>query len=267
MNKPLASIVVATYTKSPFLERQLESLLDQSYPNLEIVISHDDNHDGTFEILKRYENRDRRVRVIKNLEKKGFKGNFENGLKNAKGEIVFFCDHDDVWYKDKVLRHMEVYDKLPDVKWVYNHVVLTDISDRVIGYLEDRASMYWEPRSLLQMTWGSCILGCATSFRRHLIINKLPIHQLAGGHDSWLELTLWPAKGYFIKETLQEYRQHENNLSGWLHDDKGNELQAINDNLVYIKSLKSDKRLSIISRFILTCVYPFKLFKYRKKIS
>ena len=96
------SIVMATHNGRVHLEKQLQSLLAQTYLPQEIVISDDGSTDGTRELLSQYAGTHRHIHVLY-AESQGINNNFQNGVSACKGEYIAFCDQDDVWEKDNEL--------------------------------------------------------------------------------------------------------------------------------------------------------------------
>ncbi len=244
--RPLVSVALATYNGEKFLREQLESLLNQTYQNIEIVVSDDRSIDSTQSILKEYAQKDKRVRWSVNKNNQGFISNFYEAISLCSGEIIFLCDQDDVWNKNKIEKHIDIYQN-PLIMWVYNEVVITDQNRKVTGYLTDTMPDYWTRRKLLYYTWGSCVLGCSTSYRTNLIKNIWPADKNAPGHDSWIQLAIYPARSAYVPEVLQEYRQHNQNTVGLKsvpkEETKARERLAIDNNLKYLKSLASNPKL------------------------
>jgi glycosyltransferase involved in cell wall biosynthesis len=257
----LVSIALATYNGERFLRKQLDSLIDQTYSRLEIVISDDGSKDATHGILREYAQKDSRVTWDINPHPDGFKKNFERAIGRCTGQIIFLCDQDDVWHKDKIAKHVVAYED-EKVAWVYNKVILIDGNDKEIGYLEDTAPDYYRQKTALENTWGSCILGCATSYRAKDLHQVMPIGRYAPAHDSWIQLALYPKKAVCIDEYLQEYRIHENNTFGLGKEaTKERELQAISENMRYLKDLPSCRNLKLSQRCFFFVVYTMKRFR------
>lgn len=271
MNKiynPLVSIALATYNGELYLREQLDSLLNQTYKNIEIVVSDDCSTDGTQSILQEYAHKDKRVYWSVNKNNQGFISNFSRAVSLCSGEVIFLCDQDDVWYERKIEKHLERY-KDSTIQWAYNEVVVTDKNRKIIGYLTDTILDYWTRRNLLYYTWGSCVLGCATSYRASLIKNIWPADQNAPGHDSWIQLAIYPARSAYVPEVLQQYRQHNQNTIGLQsvpeEEIKARERQAVDNNLKYLKSLVSNSKLQLWKRLYFYIVFLIK--KIRETIK
>lgn len=94
-------ILMATYNGEKYLKEQIESILNQTYKNIRLVISDDCSKDRTRKILKQYE-QDKRIEVHYHEKNQGYIKNFEYLLKQVKNDIYMLSDQDDVWLPEKV---------------------------------------------------------------------------------------------------------------------------------------------------------------------
>lgn len=92
MRTPLISVAMATYNGSRFLKEQLDSLLSQTYPNIEIIVVDDCSTDNTVEILKEYELKYNNIHICENEINLGVNQTFGKALKLTKGELIAICD-------------------------------------------------------------------------------------------------------------------------------------------------------------------------------
>ena len=97
--KPLISIIVPVYNAEEYLERCLDSIVNQTYQNLEIILINDGSTDNSLEICNRYKNMDSRIIVV-NQENFGVSYTKNVGLKYATGDYIGFVDSDDVVSKN-----------------------------------------------------------------------------------------------------------------------------------------------------------------------
>lgn len=114
---PKISIVIPSFNKVDFIEETLKSIVNQRYPNLEVIIQDGVSTDGTLEILKKYA---RKYPKIFNLESKKDKGQLDainKGLKKATGDILTYINADDVYEKGALKKVAEAYLKNPDALW------------------------------------------------------------------------------------------------------------------------------------------------------
>lgn len=125
------SVVVCTYNGARFLRPQLDSLLSQSLPPCEIIVSDDGSTDGTADIVREYAARDARVKLHVNRPALGFNLNFSQAFQLAGGDVVASCDQDDVWHPDK-LAHMVAALECKPLAF-HNSALFTDDPSRPMG--------------------------------------------------------------------------------------------------------------------------------------
>lgn len=105
-NDKLVSIIIPVFNVRPFLIEALDSVLDQTYRNLEIIVINDGSTDGSGKICDEYARKDVRVVVI-HQENKGLSSARNAGLKRMSGEIVAFLDSDDAYHPDYINTMMD----------------------------------------------------------------------------------------------------------------------------------------------------------------
>lgn len=100
-NKPLVSIIVLTYNGEKFIEQQLDSIFEQSYSNIEVLVFDDASSDATQEILTKY-SKAHKIRCFFHEKNVGINQNFSLALKECNGEYIATSDQDDIWKKNKL---------------------------------------------------------------------------------------------------------------------------------------------------------------------
>ena len=101
-------VLMATYNGEKYLEEQINSILNQTYRNIRLIISDDCSKDNTREILKQYEENDERIKVYYQEENLGYIRNFEFLLNKVENEIYMLSDQDDVWLPQKIEKSYEL---------------------------------------------------------------------------------------------------------------------------------------------------------------
>ena len=109
MNEKI-DILLATYNGEKYLKEQIDSLLNQTYNNIQIIISDDCSTDKTREILKEYE-KNENIKIFYQEENLGYVKNFEFLLKQVENNLYMLCDQDDVWKKEKIEKTVEKLEK------------------------------------------------------------------------------------------------------------------------------------------------------------
>lgn len=100
-NEQLVSVIVPVYNVEKYLEKCLESIINQTYKNLEIICIDDGSPDNSIDILNRFAEKDNRIKVIRQ-ENKGLSGARNTGIKNSKGKYITFVDSDD-WIENNMI--------------------------------------------------------------------------------------------------------------------------------------------------------------------
>ena len=208
---PLISIVMGTYNGSLFLSDQINSIISQSYTNIEIIIIDDCSTDNTFEILKVYQKNNSSIQIFQNTKNLGYIKNFERGCSFATGKLIAFSDQDDYWHVDKLKK---LQNSIENSSLIYCNSTLCDESLKPIGVeLSDRIKCMDFNNCLQQAIFGR-IPGHAMLFKKDLLDRCLPFAE-GVNHDWWLSFAATTYEGIkYLPESLVFYRQHTSNLFG-----------------------------------------------------
>lgn len=115
-NNPLVSVVVRTFNQSDiFLSDTLNSVLQQTYTNLELLISDDSNSKNSIDFIDNIGKCDDRVRVIRKSERMGLVGAMNEALKTSKGDYIAVLDADDIAHKDRIERQVQYLQSHPEI--------------------------------------------------------------------------------------------------------------------------------------------------------
>jgi len=123
---PQVSVVLPCYEAERFLAESLQSLLAQTFGELEVLAIDDGSRDGTPEVLERFATRDARVRVLRNDVNRGVIETLNRGVAEARGEIVARMDADDVAAPTRIERQVEVLASRPEIDLVGTAVEVVD---------------------------------------------------------------------------------------------------------------------------------------------
>ena len=201
------SVCMATYNGEKYIKEQLESILNQSLPVDEIIISDDSSTDNTVRIIK--DLNESRIVLLENNKFRSPIFNFENALNNATGSVIFLSDQDDIWMTDKV---RILNENLKQYDLVVSDASLVDAN----GFITDDS--FFELRKsgagLFKNIYKNTYLGCCMAFNRNILKKSLPFPARIPMHDIWLGL-IAEKRGntYFCKEKLVHYRRHSSNAS------------------------------------------------------
>ncbi|MDR2967427.1 MAG: glycosyltransferase [Methanobacteriaceae archaeon] len=115
---PLVSVIMPVYNRENVVENSVNSVLNQSYPNIELIIVDDGSIDGTLDVLQGI--KDERIILVKNKENQGQTKSRNIAIKASKGEYITYLDSDDDWDKDYILAMMGAFLKLKDADLIYS---------------------------------------------------------------------------------------------------------------------------------------------------
>lgn len=208
----LISIVLATYNGEKYVQQQLESIANQTYKNIELIIGDDNSTDNTIEILNNY-SANYPVKIILNEENIGYVRNFEKLLSMCSGEYIAFCDQDDIWLPNK----LEVLsDALNDYECVHSDAFLIDQNGRMFSEsFSNYSGKICLPNRLIDLAFNGCVTGCTTLIKRSLLLESLPFPEGLDVHDRWIGALSYSRNSLaYVEIPLIKYRQHENNTIG-----------------------------------------------------
>ncbi|MDR2126428.1 MAG: glycosyltransferase, partial [Prevotellaceae bacterium] len=180
----MVSVVMGTYNGEKFLKKQIDSILQQTYSNIELVISDDCSTDSTPAILRKFADKHENVRVYFNKTNLGLVRNFERAVRYAQGEYIAFSDHDDIWLPEKIQR---LVDNIGDNMLVYCDSAYIDAEGRLMGRKTSDYRNLLNGRNLyaLDETSGLWLAAHSMLFRRELLDVALPFTVYLN-HDGWM---------------------------------------------------------------------------------
>lgn len=111
--KPKVSIVLITYNQQDYVGKTIESVLNQSYQNFEIIIADDSSTDETAKVIKSY--KDKRIKYVKTDYNIGINGNLNLAVSKASCDIVALIAGDDRLRKNYLERTVECFEKMSDI--------------------------------------------------------------------------------------------------------------------------------------------------------
>ena len=121
MNTPLVSVIVPVYNVAPYLEQCLDSIVDQTYRHLEIILVDDGSTDDSGAICDRYAEGDSRIRVV-HQKNKGLSGARNSGLDIASGEYVIFIDSDDYIWGGTIEGYISLFSQYADLDMIESNL-------------------------------------------------------------------------------------------------------------------------------------------------
>jgi len=217
---PEIEILMATYNGEKYVREQIDSIIHQTYENWKLLIRDDNSTDKTLEILKEYEKKDKRIKVIEDKKGNlGFVKNFEELLNYSNKEWIMFSDQDDYWLENKIEKYVTILNSNPkdilkkpilihsnsficndNLEIIKKEFINSNIASK---YNEDSYYFFY-------FVQGSTVL-----INRAMIDLALPFSKNVTVHDRYFHLLAeFLGKRIFINESLIKYRHHSNNKIG-----------------------------------------------------
>lgn len=117
INMEKVSVIIPTYNRCEKLKKSMDSVLQQTYQNIELIIVDDGSTDNTQEMIESI--KDERIKYIKLPQNMGASNARNEGVRCANSEIIAFQDSDDVWKKDKLEKQMQYWAEHPEYSMIY----------------------------------------------------------------------------------------------------------------------------------------------------
>jgi len=200
---PRISIVTPSFNQVRFLERTIKSVLDQGYPNLELIIIDGGSKDGSVDIIKQYQNN---ISYWVSEPDKGQADAINKGFRIATGELVSWQNSDDIYLPGALRRVAHEYRINPDYHVYFGNIYLIDSSDRVLREMRFHP---FRVGHLLFYDWNLSSQG--TFFRRDVFESAGYLQNTAVCFDrEWfIRLGKKGFKFRFIRQFVGAYRIHE----------------------------------------------------------
>lgn len=199
----MISVCIATYNGENMIMTQLESILPQLSPDDEVVISDDRSTDNTRAVIRSLQ--DPRIRVVDGPAKGNPIPNFENALREAKGDFIFLSDQDDRWMPDKVKTVMPLL--LSGTDCVTTDCVVTDMDFNVLSPSFFKSNGTRNGRYFNLLVRNNYLGGCM-AFSRRVKEAALPFPADIPMHDIWIgNVAAFRFSHRFLHQPLSYFRR------------------------------------------------------------
>jgi len=207
---PRVSVVMANYNYARYLRGAIDSALNQTLRDLELIVVDDGSSDGSREIIESYASDPRlRFRPVPHLGQPGAKN---AGIEWARAPLVAFLDADDAWHLEKLAKQVALFDREPTLGVAYCRRTLIDESGQPMPY---RQPPLHRGDVMAAMYRDNFVCFSSAVVRRHVFehLGRFdPISDLAIDYDLWLRVAAHYRFDY-VDEPLVEYRCGHGNLS------------------------------------------------------
>ncbi len=204
----LVSIITPVHNAESHVEETIDSILNQTFEDWELILIDDFSTDNGVEILKKYEEKDSRIRVLENDNNEGAAITRNRGIRAAKGRFIAFLDSDDLWLPEKLEKQLE-FMKENNYAFTYTsyHIFKDDVEEGIMKVPE---------KVTHQELLKTCSIGCLTVIYDTDKLGKMlmPIISRRQDFALWLKILKEIPFAYGMQEPLARYRLRNDSISG-----------------------------------------------------
>ena len=262
------SVVMCTYNGSKFIGEQIQSVLNQDYDILELIIVDDCSTDNTFALLQDWASKDARIRVYQNETNLGYNKNFEKAIQLARGNLISICDQDDIWLPQRISKTVAPFNE-PGV--VLAHSKSVRLEDNQLKYHLAKLHYHFKGNDTRRLFLFNQVMGHDMTFSRDLVQHIVPIPN-GMSYDWWITVV---ATCYGTIAGVDEYLVHHrihatNNYFSKAAPSKKKELDIVDTLELFnkIPALKGNvknylqQQITLLRRHETVKGFDWKLFKF-----
>lgn len=202
------SIIMPAYNCQDFIGKAIESVINQTYQNWELIVVDDCSSDQTVEIITNYANQESRIVLKRNKENRGAAYSRNKGIKYAQGEYIAFLDSDDLWDQKKLEMQIDFMKKNKSLFSCTYYRKINEKGEETGQYIKDKSKIYY--KDLLKNCPGN-----STVMYNAKILGKTFIPDIKKRNDYVMWLKVIKKAGYLdtVDSVLSSHRVREGSLS------------------------------------------------------
>ncbi|MCC9073929.1 glycosyltransferase [Flavobacterium sp. F-65] len=208
MQTPEISVIMPIYNAGSFLKESIESILNQTHTDFELLLLNDKSTDNSLEIILEYKQKDSRVVVIDKQSNVGPANIRNEGILIAKGKFIALMDADDIALPNRFEKQIAIFKKYPEIGVCGSWFTFFGAKKNTVTHSEKHDDI---KISFLH----SCSIGNPTVMLRKDALSGLNFDNsftISEDYDLWTRL-ITKTNFYNIQESLLQYRWHSNNIS------------------------------------------------------
>ena len=225
--RPTVSVIMPSYNHSRFIKDAIQSVLNQTFEDFELIIIDDGSFDDSQEIIQEFAEIDSRVKPIFHKKNMGIARTLNDGLKSSKGEFITFIASDDVWTPNKLEVQLEILARNEDlVVWSEGEIIDANGNPTGQTFTERHTATNRKKNGRIfeELLKGNFIFGSSMILKRKNLGKIKFDESLKYLNDYKFVVDLaWKYEYHFIESPLAKYRIHGGNTilsdkKGWLID-------------------------------------------------
>jgi glycosyltransferase involved in cell wall biosynthesis len=202
------SVIIPTYNRAHLLTQAIDSVLNQTFTDFELIIVDNYSGDNTESVVKSY--KDKRIRYFKNQNRGLIGVNRNYGIQESKGEYISFLDDDDLWLPEKLDKQVKLLDSNPGLGLVYSDIYIIGSNGNVLKDTYFHNVKPFRGNVFNELLVTNFISNLTVMVRREALsrVGMFDLkYVIAQDYDLWLRI----ARDYtidFIEQPLAKYRLH-----------------------------------------------------------
>jgi glycosyltransferase involved in cell wall biosynthesis len=210
--KKMVSICLATYNHEKYVITCLQSIINQSYSNIELLISDDCSNDRTFKILSLFLRKKKirfDIKIFNQKKRLGISKNYNFLYSKAKGDYIIFFGGDDIMLKDRIKKQISAFNKNPNSSFCYSNCIWFFEKEKLRF---NHFNFFHRNPVKLENILSDYTIPSPTIMIKKKFLNKEPFDKrLMYYSDFLLVVQLWKkSPAIYINENLVLYRRHKN---------------------------------------------------------
>lgn len=204
----LVSIITPSYNSAKYIGKTIDSVISQTYKNWELIIIDDCSTDSSVEIIKDYENKDNRIKLIQLKENSGAAVARNTGIQLARGRFIAFLDSDDSWLPEKLKKQLD-FMLINNYYFTYTSYFKINENNEILG------TMYIPSKVNYSQLLKTCVIGCLTVIYDAEKIGKqeFPLIRKRQDFALWLKILKKVDYAYGLQENLANYTIRSDSIS------------------------------------------------------
>ncbi len=211
---PLVSVILSSYNYGRFLKQSIDSVLEQTYGNVQLIVVDDGSTDNSREIIESYGSRF--ISIFQTNS--GHASTVNKGIEQTTGEIICFLDADDCFHLEKISKVVQSFQEHPEWGQIGHSWLTINAEGEIVGKSTSNILSQGDVKDLL-LSCGryASAISSALACRRSILNKVMPIRKW--GADTYLNVTMpfYTLIGS-INEPLMYYRMHGNNVRAYSND-------------------------------------------------
>lgn len=269
-NMPLVSVILPAYNAEKYIYKSIDSILNQEYSNIELIIINDGSTDSTLNIINSFQ--DDRILIV-NRENKGLVPSLNEGIDISHGDYICRMDADDISLPQRLSIQINKFLENPNLDFIFSDVLLIDDDDNPVC----KAWIGKDTNEIVnRIEWYNTIYHPSVIFKKNLI-SKYGYYEkhsdIYEDKELWLRFKSHDVKFFYLKETLLKYRLCKSSI----HSNYTNYWFSVANSCVvnrrkilaykYLNRMPLKYKFNIILKTFIPKIMLLLLIKLKKKIK